>query len=394
MTAPITKKYLRLLTYISGFFLTVSASFPSYFNAEFLGRFVGASRVGLIFAGASLLTIVGISLVPELIRKLGLLKTLTILTGVNVLLVIPILTSRTAAVIVGFFIIYYSLGFVIRFVLDVYLEKISDDRIIGDIRGIFLTFANLAWLVSPFLAGSLIGSQGFGTIYLISALALLPVIYLAAFQLHEGEHHRQVKDQRLSQALAKLWRERHGRMKNIYRILWTDFLLNFFYAVMVVYTALYLTTEFGFSTIAVGTIFTIMLLPFVFFEYFFGWLADRWWGEKEILVGGFLLAGGATILVGFLHTNAIWPWALLLFLTRLGACAIEIMKETYLFKKIGPNDEEIVGLSRNLQPFSYIIGPLFGSIFLSFFHFSYIFIALGIIMLLGIIPSLAIKDTK
>ena len=183
-------------------------------------------------------------------------------------------------------------------------------------------------------------------------------------------------------------------MRNVRNILMTDFLLNFFYAVMVIYMALYLTQNLGMGKVAIGTIFTVMLIPFVVFELPLGKIADKWLGEKEILTAGFILMAGSTAIIPFIHSKAIWLWALVLFLTRTGAAAVEIMKETYLFKKITDKDTDIMSISRNMQPVTYIIGPLLVSIFLSFFAFQYIWLALAVIMLGGIKFSLAIKDTK
>jgi MFS family permease len=389
-----TKKYLRLLTYLSTFFLTVHIAFPSYFNAQFLGQYLKDDQIGIIYAISSLLTILFITNVPKLIRKIGILKTISLITFLDLLAIIPIAFVENRLVILILFVIYYSLGFVVRYALDVYLEKISDDRNTGDIRGVFLTFTNIAFLVSPFLAGSLITDQGFPVIFIISALTLLPVIYLSLFQLKEEKTHRLIPNHRVLTALKKLWGNKNLAIRNIRNILCVDFLLNLFYAIMVVYTALYLEQRIGLNKESIGIIFTAMLLPFVLFELPLGKLADKYLGEREILVVGFIIIGLATITVSFTNTATIWLWAFILFMTRTGASMIEIMKETYLFKKITEDDTDILSISRNMQPISYIIGPLLVSIFIAFFDLKYIFLVLGLIMFLGLKYSLAIRDTR
>jgi len=394
MTKEPTKKYLRLLAYLSGFFLTIHMAFPSYFNAQFLGQFLPDNKIGITYAISSLLTIALITYIPRVIRKIGLLKTIYATSIVTLCATLPMAFIKNPAILIFLFIIYYSLGFVVRYALDIYLEKVSDNRNTGDIRGIFLTFINIAWLVSPFLAGTLISDRGYSTIFLISAIALTPVIYLTIFQLKEQEHHRQIKTPRVRVALKKLYQGKSEAIKNIRNILITDFLLNLFYAIMVVYTALYLEEYLKITKVDIGIIFTIMLIPFVIFELPLGRLADKKLGEKEILTAGFVVAGLATIIVPFISSPTIWLWGLILFFTRTGACAIEIMKETYLFKKITEEDTDILSLSRNMQPFSYIIGPGLASIFIYFFDLKYIFLLLGIIMIYGTRYSLALKDTK
>lgn len=389
-----TKKYLRLLAYLSGFFLTVHMAFPSYFNSQFLGQYLSDSQVGFIYIIASLITIVLITYTPKMIRQLGLRRTIFWLTLANAAAIFPLAFIKTPGWALFFFVAYYSLGIVVRYALDIYLEKISDDRTAGNIRGVFLTFMNIAWLVSPFLAGQLIADRGYSIVFLISGLMLLPLAYISFFGLEESAYHRRVATPRLRGALLKLWRGESAQARNVRNILVADFLLNFFYAIMVIYMALYLTQDIGLSKTGIGLAFTVMLLPFVLFELPLGKIADRWLGEKEILVAGFLLMAGATLTIPYIHSQAIWVWALVLFLTRTGAAAVEIMKETYLFKKVSDKDTDILSISRNMQPVTYIIGPLLVSVFIAFFAFKFVWLVLGLIMLSGALAGLRLQDTK
>jgi len=388
------KKYLRLLAYLSGFFLTVHMAFPSYFNSQFLGQYLNDRSVGFVYIIASLITIIGIIYTPKMIRQLGIRRTMVWLSIADAAAIFPLAFIKSPAWAIAFFIIYYALGLVVRYVLDIYLEKISDERTEGGIHGIFMTFVNLAWLVSPFLAGQLITDRGYSLVFLVAAMMLLPLIYIAGYQFKEEESHRQIATPRIREALKKLWKGESLQARNVRNILMTDFLLNFFYAVMVIYMALYLTQTIGLGKVAIGAVFTIMLIPFVVFELPLGKIADKWLGEKEILTAGFILMGLATAVIPFITTKTLWVWALILFLTRTGAASVEIMKETYLFKKITDRDTDILSISRNMQPVTYIIGPLLVSVFISFFAFKFVFLTLGIIMLFGIKYSLAIKDTK
>jgi len=389
-----TKKYLRLLTYLSGFFLSIHIAFPSYFNSKFLSQFLKNDQIGIIYITAAIITIFSIIYIPKLIHKIGLLKTISLITFIDLLAIAPIAFLKNPAIILVFFIIYYALGAVVRYTLDIYLEKISDDRNTGDIRGIFLTFTNIAWLISPFLAGILISNRGFPIIFIISAITLIPVLYLSLFHLKEEESHRRIETPHVWDALKKLWGDRTPATHNIRSILCVDFLLNLFYAIMVIYMALYLEEKIGLTKENIGIIFTAMLLPFVLFELPLGKLADKYLGEKELLTAGLIITSLTTIAISFTTVPTVWLWAFVLFMTRIGACTVEIMKETYLFKKITEKDTNILSISRNMVPITYIIGPLFTSIFIVFFDQKYIFLVLGLVMLFGLKYSLTIKDTK
>ena len=139
--------------------------------------------------------------------------------------------------------------------------------------------------------------------------------------------------------------------------------------------------------------FTIMLSPFVILQFPLGEISDKYLGEKEILTAGFLITGLSTILLAFIDKPDFITWTAVLFTTRIGACAIEVMNETYFFKKISAKDSDIMGFFRNANPIAYMIAPISASTILYFVGFNYLFLILGIIMLSGIYFSLSIKDT-
>ncbi|MCX6712517.1 MAG: MFS transporter, partial [Candidatus Vogelbacteria bacterium] len=196
------------------------------------------------------------------------------------------------------------------------------------------------------------------------------------------------------QEIKYLWTNDSQTSDGIRRILIIDFLLNFFYAVMVVYMPLYLHDHIGLSWSAIGLAFTIMLLPFVLFELPLGKIADKWLGEKEILIGGIIIISLSTMATAFLSLPNWVLWAVILFLTRTGAATIEIMKETYLFKKLDGTDTGIISLSRINVPFSYLVGPVFVSLVLMTTDFKYVFLLLGLIMLIGLKYAWELRDTK
>lgn len=391
MSKPLTNRDYRRWAYVVGFFLAINSAIPAYFNSQYLSNFVPTGEVGLIFAVSSLIAILGITYTPTLLKKWGTRPTMISLIAGSLLLVVPLVANWSAAWIIISFTLFYALGYVIRYILDLYLEYLSDDNDTGHIRGLFMTLVNLAWLISPFIASLLITQTSFSYVYLIAALALVPAAFMVKLKFKTFQPKPRAS---LRQTAVALLAETDPHVKNIARILVLDFLLNFFYAVMVVYTSVYLSQEIGLSEVNIGFILTIMLVPFVLIEYPLGWLADKFLGEKEILSLGLVICALATISLSFIAVPTVWLWALVLFGTRIGAAAIEIMKETYLFKNITEKDENILGLSRNLAPISYIAGPLLASLFIVYFDLKYIFLVLGLIVFYGLRYSLALKDTK
>ena len=109
---------------------------------------------------------------------------------------------------------------------------------------------------------------------------------------------------------------------------------------------------------------------------------------------GFLLMGLSTIALSFLTLSSVFVWAIALFVTRVGAAAVEVMMETYFFKTVSPRDSAVLGSFRITRPLSYFFAPILMSIGLLFTTHQYVFILVGAMVLLGLYPALTIRDTK
>ncbi len=387
-------KRARLFTYVAGFAVAVATALPAYVNSSFLATIVSDQKVGLVYTLSSVAAIIALAATPTLVRWFG---NIAVVTAVGSLTLFALVILSTGPSLkwwaLGLFGFYYAAMFVLRFTLDLYLEHLSNDGHTGEIRGLFLTVINFAWLFSPLVAGILITAWGFESLYFLAALTLVPLLYVATRYLARSEI-KPVSGRSLLAVVKSLLFKNTSRIANLRRILWIDLLLNFFYAVMVIYLPLYLTQEIGLSWSEIGVIFTLMLLPFVLLEYPLGRLADRWLGEKEILAVGLTIAGLFTLFIPFVDSSSLVVWGGLLFMTRVGASAIEAMKEIYLFKKIDGDDAAIVSLSRDAIPVSYIIAPLAVSALLAYLALPQIFFALGLLMFVGLIPTYRLLDTK
>jgi MFS family permease len=137
-----------------------------------------------------------------------------------------------------------------------------------------------------------------------------------------------------------------------------------------------------------------MLLAFVLTEVPFGKLADKWFGEKYLLIAGFVIMAFSTSLLFFLHSFTLPIIALVLFMTRIGASCIEVLTESYFFKNIPKSETGTMSIFKNTYPVAYIIAPLIGSVILSIAPFRYLFLVLGCILFLGIFCILPINNTK
>jgi MFS-type transporter involved in bile tolerance (Atg22 family) len=137
-----------------------------------------------------------------------------------------------------------------------------------------------------------------------------------------------------------------------------------------------------------------MLIPFILVELPLGKLADKKWGEKELLAIGFIILSITTGALFFFSANNMIIWAGMLFLTRIGAAIAEIMIETYFFKKVDGKDPELLSMFRITRPLSYFLAPLIVTISLAYTTDQYLFIIFGGIILLTLYPILTMKDTN
>lgn len=374
--------------YLSTLLLSLHYVFVVYINSSFLSSVAGEKMVGFFYMTGSLFSLFVFLNISKLLRILGNWKTMTtaLILEAGCLAIFAI--SRNPFIILLFFILHQGVAPVLLFNLDIFLETyLKTETHTGGVRGIFLTLSNLAFVVGPVLVGTLLSNFPYYTIYLTSLFFLIPlfIIIKNRFSDFEDAAYRKAN---FSKTLAVF-----GEDKNIRNIYLTNLLLQVFYAWMVIYTPLYLHSHLGFSWAEIGEMFSIMLLPFIIFEIPGGLLADRKLGEKELLLLGFLIMGGATILLALVAGNSFLWWTVLLFTTRIGASLVEIMSETYFFKHVRGKDSNLISFFRTAGPVAYIITPLFSGLLLSTIGFKFSFLLIGLITLLGLIAGSRIKDT-
>lgn len=370
--------------FFAGFSLTLSAALSYYVNSSFLAGIVGKDRLGLVYAAASLLALILILAAPRLARRFNLLRPSRALGLVAAGGWLGLSFINWPVPQLFLFILTYAAIVNLGLWLDLYLESYSRDKETGRIRGRYLTTINTAILLAPLVSGSILGySSNFRFIYLLSFIATLPLLYQLFFKLEE--RRLPTADLTLREKLTD---------QNLRRIIKLDFLLNLFYFVMVIYLPLHLHEALGFPWERIGLVFTVMLVPFVLIQYPLGWLADKRWGEKEILTAGLAITGLATLPIAFTDSQAWLVWAGLLFATRLGASAWEAMKESYLFKHVNVGDIGVIGLARLMVPGSYLVGSIASFLLLKIIPLPHLFTALGLLTLGGILISRRLVDTR
>lgn len=369
-------------------FFTFHYVLPLYINSTYLSTFASEQIVSLAFTVSAVITIIAIIASSRALERYGNFYTTLVLFVLEmVALALLAFGGSFTAVLVGF-LAHMVLVAVLKFNVDVFLESFSEDKHTGGIRGMYLTFGNIAFMAAPVMAGLLLGTDTFWRVYVAAMAFLFPALLILLFRFehfHDSSYEHTTLKQGFKHVFAR---------SNVANIFLANLWLKFFYVWMVVYTPIYLNQYLGFSFSTVGLILSIMLSAFIILELPLGRLADKRYGEKEMLIGGFVITAIFSGILSFTGSTSWLVWALLLFGTRVGAAMVEVMSESYFFKHIDSSDTSILSVFRMTRPLAYIVAPVMASAFLYAFSFQWIFIAIGVFMMAGLIFSVQIEDTR
>ncbi|MEX2405618.1 MAG: MFS transporter [Candidatus Paceibacterota bacterium] len=381
------RRHLYLI-YAMSIFFVLHYVFPVYIISTFLSEYLSEGLVGVVYTAASILTIFGFILASRGVRRLGNFWTTLILVLIEVATLIALVIFRDFVIVIPAIIVHLILATVIGYNIDLFIEAYSIDSETGGIRGTNLTLNNMAWVVGPIIAGFLLTNSDYWKIFLAALVMLVPMLALliTRFRKFDDPPYARV---RFFNSLRHVWGN-----PNVRNVFCANFMLQVFFAWMTIYTPLYLHEHIGLPFSEIGVIFTIMLSAYILLEYPLGKLADSTYGEVEFMTGGFLLIAVTTVLLSvFTLSSALW-WAAALFATRIGASMVEVMSETYFFKKIDSSGAGDLSIFRMTRPLGYIIAPALASGFLSFFDMRYLFVFIGCMALFGIYFALQLKDTR
>ncbi|MEK7567753.1 MAG: MFS transporter [Patescibacteria group bacterium] len=385
---------LIFLVYLSNFFLSFHYFTTAYVNSSFLGNNIPQAIADHLISGlyilASILNIFIFLYAPELLRHIGNYKLALWLSVLDLLAVWGLAYTTDIAYILPLFVIHQAIVPVILFNLDIFLEHCTkDENLTGEFRGLFLTVTNVALVISPLLLAAIGLSKGdFSPAYLLSGMFLVPFILIIGFTLRsfEDPHYHPLQLQHEIDVFIK--------NRNINSVFIANFILQLFYSWMVIYMPLYLINTVGLSWEQFGLMLTIALLPFALFELPIGTLADKKFGEKEIMAFGFIITAASLFAISYFDDLRLSVLTLLLFLSRTGAAFIEITTESYFFKKTKESDADLVSTFRISRPFSYVVGPLLGGFTLLFLPYQHMFSILGLVMVCGLFFVFRITDTR
>jgi MFS family permease len=385
---PFKQGKLLNTIFLSNIFISFHYSLIIYVNSTYLNNFFSETQISSLYIIGSIVNTILLLYASRILEKLGIYKFATYCIITEFLATFGMAISNAPFLISVYFLIHVVTISLLLFNMDVFIEDISkDDVLTGSIRATYLTVTNLTLVVAPSLVALLLYNNTYSLVYIASCLFMVPLYFF--FKRLKGVQNPTITHIKIKETLSE-----YIKNKNLYNIFICNFLLQLFYAYMVIYVPLYLEKYIGFSWSEIGIMFTIMLLPFVLFEIPVGELADEKYGEKEFLTIGFIIMGLASIIISFLTLKVFWIWATILFISRIGASFVEISSESYFFKQVDLKKSDVISFFRISRPLSYIIAPMLATLMLEFMPFQYIFILVGSLMIIGTRYSLSLLDTK
>ena len=377
---------IRLVSLVS-FFMGFSQAFFIYIMSSYFKAASGIENVGGFYLAAYAVTLICILNLHKVIKRFGKSDVfyfslfLKILTIVFLLLIPP---SWIAILLVVFYIIFGNLEWVS---LDIILESCSKDCMSGRIRGKFLTIMNAGILLGPLLSVLILGRYDFYGIFLLLLVFNVFIFFIAIFSFKNVNHRFEKK-----LAVKDIAKKVIAR-KDIRNIFYISFVLDFFYALMLIYVPIYLA-DLGFSWDKIGIIFTAMLVPFVILQYLVGILADKKMGEKELLISSILIMGLSTLAIYFISSGTVLIWSVILFLTRIGAALIEILRDSYFYKRIDGRDVDLIDFFRTSNSLAYISASVFSIVIIFFFSIKAVFILAGLVVISALYSTIKLADNK
>lgn len=379
------------LVYFISTLFTFQSLLPAYSSSTYMERFTAAEMVGMIYAVAAFFAIILTFSLPRILRAIGNTATTLVFMVAMMISLIIIGLAPSATLVIIAFIAFNALYPQIYLTIDIYIEALIGDaeHDTGSKRGFVLALMSLAAFLAPLTLSYLVGeSEQIERVYFASAIIgfIFIAFVIAFFRRFTDPVYETVKIRNL---LSKTI-----LTKDISTVMMAQFLLQFFFTWAIIYFPLYLSTVVNLSWEDIGLVIAAGLFAFVIFEYPIGLMADRHWGEKEMMAVGFVFLALTSASFVYLTEASVFTFMAVMFISRVGASLVEVTTESYFFKQVNGKDSNVISLFRLMRPLGNLLGALGGTLALVFFPLPFIFVLLGLLMVCGTFITLRLTDTK
>lgn len=380
------EKKIKNINTIS-FVMGLSAANLAYIMSSYLKISIGTGKVGLFYLAAYLVVFLILLNLHKIIKKFGKSDAFFTFLCFKIIALLTLIITPANNLSPFILIIFLVSGGAAAVCLDIILESFSTNGKSGRIRGMHLMILNAGFIFGPIVSTQILANFNYQIAFSLSFFLEILILSMSLVSLNHINHKTR-EDLKIIDIAKKIFKRR-----NVLRIYYISMTLEFFYALMIVYSPIYLR-DLGMSWGNIGLAFTIMLTPFVFLPYLIGYLADKRLGEKEMLIFAIFFITIGTIAVYLTSSVNVLIWAVVLLSTRIGAAMIDTLRDSYFYKKINGDDIDLIDFFRTAGPVGYILATAFSFILLFFFPTKYIFILLAIITFSALYPAFRLVDNK
>ena len=386
----ILRNKLLLVTYAMTFLYALHYAIPLYATSSYLHKYFNSSIVSATYIVGSVLGLLASLKIAKSIKRFHTYQFTFAVALAEIVVVTLFGHTNIPYLLPVFFVIHFMLQVLLFISLNVFIESFSVQANIGSIRGLFLAILNLGIIVSPLIGGIILSVSSFAMLYTVSAIVLVPYLYF----LHTYLHH--IKEPAYHEVDVISAARKAFKNVNLRAAVIAELVVESFYAVMIIYSPLYLATIGIPLTSYLSFILPVALLPLVILPYELGLLADRKFGEKEMLIMGMLILVVTTFLCVIVTTKDVRIWAFIFLISRIGASFVETMAFSYYFKKIDREDPSLTALFISMHGVATFIVGTTGLLIAPFLSSrpQLMFIILGCAILWSISYVLPMRDTR
>lgn len=377
---------LKLITFIS-FLLGFSQSLLVYVESSYFKLSLGNDNVSVFYFIAYVVALLGLLNMHKLIKRWGKSTTFFLFFFLQICAMAVLIMVPPSVLGIILLMINIITAYLMYVILDIIMESYSEDKKSGRIRGLHLMVISAGFMLGPILSTRILEAYDYSGLFFLSMLISMIIFVIGLVGLRGG-NNKFNGNITIRDLVKKIFVN-----KNLMRIYWVSFVLEFFYALMTVYTPLYLL-DLGMTWGQIGVVFTIMLIPFIVINYPVGVLADKKLGEKEMIIFALFVMALSTFSIFFVTTTSVWVWGFVLFLTRIGAAMVETLRDSYFYKRIDGDDMDIISFFRTSRSVAYIAATAVSAMLLIIFPVKAMFLFLALVIILALYPAFTLVDNK
>lgn len=375
--------------YLISVVFTFHTLLTAYSSSTYLEQFISNTHIGILYAMASLISICLFLNLSRWLQRFGNTK---ITVSLILIAIIALVCLGLGIYPLATFVLFMAINPLLYLNIDIYSESTigANEHETGRRRGLTLSLMAIASVFAPLAMGAIAGESYDHLANTYFAAAAIGILFLGIVILKFRNFSDPTYPHVPLTAILRTLRI----VPAVRGVVAAHFLLQFFFAWIVIYFPLYLATELNVPLSTLSIIIAAGLVAYVLFEYPVGILADRFWGEKEMMAIGFVILALSSASISFMATVGTLGWMAVMFISRVGASLVEVTTESYFFKQVTSGDAALISLFRITRPTANLAGAVAGSATLLILPFPLLFLVLGILMIPGIILAAYLVDTK